>query len=474
MSFLWTADALAATTGGRWLGDCAGVTGISIDTRSLLAGDLFIALAGENHDAHDFVADALGKGAGAAIVSRIPRDVSAEAPLLLVDDIQTALEALGHAGRARSTAKVIAVTGSVGKTSTKEMLHTMLAGQIRVHAAVKSFNNHWGVPITLARMPEETEVAVIEIGMNHPGEITPLSKMAAPDVTIITTVEAVHLAAFDGIEQIADAKAEIFAGLAPDGIAILNRDNNQFDRLAAQAPGKIVTFGRNADLKLIKTDIRGESTAVEAEICGNRIAFEFGVAGAHFAMNAVAALGAVEAVGADVAAAAHALAGWTPPDGRGRRERISLGAENPGAEITLIDDSYNANPASMRAALAVLAATEVGETGGGRGRRVAFLGDMLELGPGERYFHAALAQLPEIAGIDIVHSCGPLMAHMHQALPQEKRGTWAENSAELAAGLQHCLDAGDVCMVKGSLGSKMAVVVKAIHARGQTASAQEA
>ncbi|MBY8974979.1 UDP-N-acetylmuramoylalanyl-D-glutamyl-2,6-diaminopimelate--D-alanyl-D-alanine ligase [Rhodobacteraceae bacterium NNCM2] len=475
MSFLWTRDELIAATGGRFTGAAEGITGISIDTRSIQPGELFVALAGENRDGHAFVADALAKGAGAALVSHVPKGVSDAAPLLIVEDTLAGLEALGRAGRARSEAKVIAVTGSVGKTSTKEMLRVMLRGQGRVHAAEKSFNNHWGVPITLARMPRETEIAVIEIGMNHPGEITPLSRMAAPDVAIITTIEAVHLAAFDGIEQIADAKAEIFAGLSPEGVALLNKDNPQFDRLAEQATGRVVTFGTDADLRLTKAEIRGDCTIIQADITGQRVTFKLGIAGRHFALNALAALGAVQAIGRDIAVAGLALASWAPPDGRGRRETILLGPEGVDGEVILIDESYNANPASMRAALAVLAAADVTDGIGrvARGRRIAFLGDMLELGPNEKGFHADLAALPELAKIDRVHTCGPLMEELHRALPKEKRGVWVGSSAELAAQVRRRLDAGDVCMVKGSLGSAMARVVEAVRALGVVQSSQE-
>ncbi|MEM8793155.1 MAG: UDP-N-acetylmuramoylalanyl-D-glutamyl-2,6-diaminopimelate--D-alanyl-D-alanine ligase [Pseudomonadota bacterium] len=475
MTALWTAEELVAATGGEKAGAWDEITGISIDTRSLAAGELFVALAGENRDGHAFVADALAKGAGAALVSQRPDGVAEDAPLLIVGDTLKGLEDIGRAGRVRTGAKVIAVTGSVGKTSTKEMLRLMLADQGRTHAAEKSFNNHWGVPLTLARMPQDTDFAVIEIGMNHPGEITPLSRMARPDVAMITTVEAVHLAHFNAVEEIADAKAEIFAGLEASGTALLNCDNPHFDQLAKQCDARIISFGAEGDLKLRQAEIRGDTTVIQADFRDQPVTFKIGAVGRHFALNAVAALGAVDAAGGDLARAALSLARWAPPDGRGRRETILLGPGGLDGEITLLDESYNANPASMRAALAVLGALEVTHDIGriARGRRIALLGDMLELGPGERDFHAGLAEADELAQVDLVHCCGPLMRALHEALPKTKRGVWAEDSAGLAEQARRRLDAGDVCMVKGSLGSNMARVVETIRALGAPGRAEE-
>lgn len=469
-TLLWTAAEAAAATGGEARG-WDGVSGVSIDSRTLAPGDLFVALAGESRDGHEFVAQALANGAAAAMVSRVPDGLPAGAPLLLVNDTLEGLRALGSAARARSAARVIAVTGSVGKTSTKEMLRAMLAPQGATHAAEKSFNNHWGVPLTLARMPAATRWAVIEMGMNHPGEITPLSRLARPHVALITAVEAVHLAAFDSVEQIADAKAEIFAGLEPRGVAILNRDNPHFARLVRQAgAARILSFGTaDADLLLEQATIAGLATVVRARILGQPVAIKLGAPGAHFALNAVAALGAVTAVGADLARAGLAMADWAPPEGRGQRWRIDLGPAGLDGAITLIDESYNANPASMRAALAVLAASPVTHGAGriSRGRRLAFLGDMLELGPTEHALHAGLAALPEIDRIDQLHLAGPRMRSLHEALPAGKRGEWFEDSAALAERARRLVDAGDVCMVKGSLGMAMRRVVEAIKALGE-------
>ncbi|MEM9058860.1 MAG: UDP-N-acetylmuramoylalanyl-D-glutamyl-2,6-diaminopimelate--D-alanyl-D-alanine ligase [Pseudomonadota bacterium] len=465
MTVLWTAQDAAVATNGRISGDWDGVTGLSIDTRELVPGDMFVALEGITHDGHVYVRQALDAGAGAALVSHVP-DGCEGANLLVVDDTLTALQALGVAGRARAAAKVIGVTGSVGKTSTKEMLRSILAPQGRTHAATRSFNNHWGVPLTLARMPADTEFAVIEIGMNHAGEITPLSQMSRPDVALITTVEAVHLEAFDSVEGIADAKAEIFAGLVPGGAAILNADNPHFERLstAAQAAkAKITSFGRASDdfhLKDVQTS--GQATTISADIRGNATLIKLGTPGAHFALNALGALAAAEAAGADIGRAALDLGSWSPPDGRGSHVRLAL----PDGEILLLDESYNANPASVGAALAVLAASEPGRGPHRPGRRVAFLGDMLELGPTEIALHEGLAGLDAIDRIDKIHACGSRMKALHDALPVDKRGVFCADSVQLADAVEKVVDAGDVCMVKGSLGAAMRHVVSALRALG--------
>ncbi len=307
---LWTAAEAAEATGGRAIGNWA-VNGISIDTRTIAEGDLFVALKAAR-DGHDFVAQALEKGAGAALVSRIPEGVSDDAPLLLVEDVQTGLEALGRASRARSSAKVVAVTGSVGKTSTKEMLARMLADQGRTHAAVASYNNHWGVPLTLARMPRDTEFAVIEIGMNHPGEIAPLARQARPHVAMVTTVAAVHLEAFDDVAGIAAEKAAIMEGLEPGGLAVLNADIDEAYVLASEADrlgASAVWFGEKAcEYKLLSAAIEGEETVAQADAKGRELDLHIQSLGAHFAMNALGALACVEGLGADVEQAAQSLA----------------------------------------------------------------------------------------------------------------------------------------------------------------------
>lgn len=469
---LWTSDEAVAATGGRVTAPFA-ITGLSIDSRDIAEGDMFIALS-DIRDGHDFLAAAITGGAAAALVSRTPGDVPDGFPLLVVDDTLKALERMGMAARERVTGKVVGVTGSVGKTGVKEMLRVCLSASGPTHAAVKSFNNHWGVPLTLARIPHGTQFAAIEMGMNHPGEIGPLSRLARPDVVIITTIAPVHMAAFNDVAEIADAKAEIFEGLVPGGPAILNADNAYFDRLAANARAagaEVVSFGENADadIRLDQAHITASATVVKATLHDAPLVFKLSAPGQHLATNALSVLAATEAAGGDLARAALAISSWSPPDGRGSRWTISIGQAGLDGSITLIDESYNANPTSARAALAVLAAAEPEDYRGrvDHGRRIAFLGDMLELGPDEVAQHAGLATAAEMAKIDTVHSCGPLMKVLHDALPQSKRGTWFETSKDMAAKVGRKLDAGDVAMVKGSLGSKMALVVDAIHRMGK-------
>ncbi|MCI5095159.1 MAG: UDP-N-acetylmuramoyl-tripeptide--D-alanyl-D-alanine ligase [Rhodobacteraceae bacterium] len=457
---LWTAQEAAAATGGEARGDWA-VSGISIDTRTLQPGDLFVALKAAR-DGHDFVAQALEKGAGAALVSRIPEGVSADAPLLLVDDVQSGLEALGRASRDRCAARVVAVTGSVGKTSTKEMLARMLTDQGRTHAAVASYNNHWGVPLTLARMPRDTEYAVIEIGMNHPGEIAPLAIQARPHVAMVTTVAAVHLEAFDDVAGIAREKASIMEGLEPGGLAVLNADIAEADvvrQVAQDLSVDFVEFGRTASAyRLQEVAMQGDETVAQADLSGTSATLHIQSLGPHFAMNALGALACIDALGADRARAVQSLSLWSPVKGRGQREVVAI----PGGEVILLDDSYNANPTSMGAALSVLAATPTTA----EGRRIAFLGDMKELGPQELDLHAAMAVHPAMAGVDSVICIGPLMQAMHEALPDDKRGGWYETSADALQGLAGRLSAGDIVLAKGSLSMALAKIVDAIRDMG--------
>ncbi len=467
---LWTAAEAQAATAGKTTRDWA-CTGISIDTRTLEPGDLFVALTAAR-DGHDFVAQALEHGAAAALVSRIPEGVGEDSPLLLVDDVQAALEALGQAGRARSAARVVAITGSVGKTSTKEMLRTMLTDQGRTHASVASYNNHWGVPLTLARMPADTEYAVIEIGMNHPGEIAPLAKMARPHVALITTVAAAHLEAFDDVTGIAIEKASILEGLEYGGSAVLNCDLDTSAILFAKAHDMKradIGFGRNGfDWVLKQVDIRDDVTVVQAEVHEVPLVFKINAPGSHFAMNALGALAAAEALGADRALSVQSLGRWTPYAGRGAREVIRLDVIEDDLTLQLIDESYNANPTSMAAALEVLGAAAVTDDVGrvAKGRRIAVLGDMKELGPTGPDLHAGIADLPTMAQIDMVHCVGPLMAHLHRALPDGKRGLHTDDSATLAAQLPRRLDSGDVVMVKGSQSMGLSRIVDAIRKMG--------
>ncbi len=465
---LWTsADAAAATGGQVTRGFSA--TGLSIDTRSLQPGDMFVALK-DVRDGHDFVAEALARGAAAAMVSRAPDGLPDDAPLLVVPEVLPALEALARAARDRTAARVIGVTGSVGKTSTKEMLRAILSGQGSVHAAEASFNNHWGVPLTLARMPADTDFAVIEIGMNHPGEIAPLARLARLHAALITTVAPAHLAAFDGIEGIAREKASILDGLEPGGIAVLPADLATTPILTARAEAlgaRQILFGTapGVDFRLLDITLARDTTVVQAEVAGKPLLFKVHSAGRHFAMNGLGALAVAHALGVDLAEAALSLGQWRPPAGRGMRERIVLDLVDDHLSIDLIDDAYNANPASLAAALDVLGAAEVADGIGRvtRGRRVAVLGDMLELGPDEAALHAAVARHPMIGAIDRIHCVGPLMRHLWNALPREKRGDWAKDAVEMAARAHTLADAGDVLLVKGSKSSRVSLVVDAIR-----------
>ncbi|EAQ27398.1 UDP-N-acetylmuramoyl-tripeptide--D-alanyl-D-alanine ligase [Roseovarius sp. 217] len=471
---LWSAQEAAAATGGRVTGDWQ-VSGVSIDTRTLQRGDLFVALRAAR-DGHEFVAQALAKGAAAALVSHVPEGVGGDAPLLIVEDVQAGLEALGRAGRARSRAKVVAVTGSVGKTSTKEMLRDVLRHQGRTHAAEASYNNHWGVPLTLARMPVDTQFAVIEIGMNHPGEIAPLARMARPHVAVITTVAAAHLEAFEDIEGIAREKASIFEGLEPGGVAVINADIATAPILRAEAvrhAARILSFGtaRGAHHRLLNVELHDRVTVGHARAWRSPLVYKVGVPGRHFAMNALAVLAVVQVLGCDRAVAMADLAGWAPPAGRGTREELVLDLASDGMSIDLIDDAFNANPTSMAAALEVLAAAQPRDGVGrvARGRRIAILGDMLELGADEVAMHAGLADLPYMAQIDEIHCVGPRMRALWEVLSEGRQGRWAATAEDLAAQAHRLIDAGDVVLVKGSKGSRVSLVVEALRRAGRVA-----
>ncbi len=452
MMALWSTMEAATATGGQAIGDWR-AAGVSIDSRSVAAGDLFVALVGPNFDGHDFVADALKRGAAAAIVAKRPPGLSESAPLLMVADTQRALEDLGRAARARAQGKIIAVTGSVGKTGTKEALKYALERQGRTFASSGSLNNQWGVPLSLARMPPDARYGIFELGMNHPGEIEGLTRLVRPDVAIITTIEPAHLGFFPSVEAIADAKAEIFAGVEPNGAAILNRDNAFYDRLAAAARARgiarVLGFGAHelAAVRLIDCHLYATASAVTAAAMGETIDYSISLPGRHWVMNSLAVLAAVKAVGGDVGAAAGAMATLSALEGRGRRHRLDI----PDGTIELIDESYNASPASMRAAFAVLGAIDPGPGG----RRVAVLGSMLELGQESQRHHADLAKPLLDAGVALVFTLGEEMRALDAALPANRRGGHAANVAELADLLAKRLHPNDVVTVKGSHGSRL-------------------
>ncbi len=459
---IWTAGEAQEATGGTTFGSWS-ASGVSIDSRTVQEGDLFIALAGENNDAHQYVASAIENGAVAAVVHQAVEGVPEE-KLLVVEDTFKALEDLGRAARARTSAKIIGITGSVGKTGTKDLLAAAFGAGGQAHASVKSYNNMWGVPLSLANMHAGTDFGVFEMGMNHPGEITPLSRQVRPDIAIITTIAPVHIEHFEnGLEGIADAKAEIFDGVETGGAAILNRDNDWFDHLAAKAKEKdlkIYSFGEHeeADARMISCLEAANGTRTKAEIMGEPVEFTLQIAGKHIAGNALAVLLAVKLAGADLGKAVKAMAQQMAVTGRGAREELNYGdPENP---VTLIDESYNASPDAMRAAFRVLALIDPGRGG----RRIAVLGDMLELGAQSKKLHADLALPLKTSNVDLVYTCGKMMKNLHDALPEGKRGEHKKTSAELAQIVPDVLMPGDVVMVKGSLGSKMGTVVEALRA----------
>lgn len=458
MSALWTLREIAAATGASIAHD-GEVSGVSIDTRTLLSGELFVALK-DARDGHEFVAGAIARGAAAALVSREVAGVAA-GKLIKVGDPLQALEAMGRARRAQVSARVAAVTGSVGKTSTKEALRHLLEKQGRTHASAASYNNLWGVPLSLARMKRDTEFGIFEIGMNHAGEITPLTAQVRPHVAIVTTVAAVHLEHFESVAGIADAKGEIFSGLEPGGVAVISADNEWAARLKTHAakakPERILTFGRSqgCDIRLVSLDIREEESDVAVDFLGQSLRYRLSVPGEHWAMNSLGVLAVISSLGGDAVRAAADMASLSALAGRGARQRIVSAR----GTFELIDESYNANPLSMAAAIATLAQT----TPGAGGRRIAVLGDMLELGPTGPDLHAGLAKVLVEHGVDVTFASGPLMHHLWTAIAEGRRGGYAVASPTIAEAVAGEVRAGDVVMIKGSYGSKMSVVVEALR-----------
>jgi UDP-N-acetylmuramoyl-tripeptide--D-alanyl-D-alanine ligase len=498
---LWTFEEISAATGAP-LRASGSAGGVSIDSRTLAGGDLFVAIKGEHADGHKFVEAAFQRGAAAAIVEAsyegitphpvplpmgegtasqrlrpdslshgeragvrgdsaiIGCDPSSARALFRAPDTLEALNALARAARQRTDASIAAVTGSAGKTGTKEMLRVMLSQTGKTHASEKSYNNLWGVPLSLARMPRSTRFGVFEIGMNHAGEITPLTRLVRPHIAIVTWIAPVHIEFFNSLADIADAKAEVFEGLEQGGAAILPSGNEQFERLAAHARAHgatVVPFGEEAEggAQLLHFEPQDSGSKVTASILGSKLAFSLGVPGRHLALNAIAALAAIKLMGGDLEAGAHALASFEAPEGRGARARF----ETPEGAVLVIDETYNANPASMSAALGVLGATPRAQYA----RRVAVLGDMLELGNAGPQYHAGLKSAIDSNDIDLVFCAGPLMAHLYAALPEHKQGAHAGSSRELLPAVLEAVRGGDAVTVKGSLGSRMGLLAEALR-----------
>ena len=471
---LWTSDELIAAMDGRPVGPMpTGIEGISIDTRTLKPGDAFFAIRGETMDGHDFATAAIKAGAAMLVVAegKLPALGRLSAPMIVVPDVLVALENVGIAARNRTNARIVAVTGSVGKTTTKEALRQVLSVSGKVHASDKSFNNHWGVPLTLARMPADTDYAVFEIGMNHPGEIRPLVRMVRPHVAIITLIAPAHLGFFNNLDEIARAKAEIFEGIEPNGYALLNRDDGRWkllERMAREAGvTHVVGFGENgrAQIRLTKCELHADHSAISVKIGGKVFDVRVGSPGRHIVQNALAVLGTARLVGADMDDAVAALANLVPENGRGRQHRLDT--EN--GVFTLIDESYNANPASMKAAIELLDATPVAP----EGRRIAVLGDMLELGSHSAKLHAGLANVISETSTDIVLMAGPDMKNLADTLPDDIRKEYRQSVDDLKPILLDAVRSGDVVMVKSSKSIGFSKLVEALlhrfpaHAGGQ-------
>jgi len=464
MTLSWQAqDVLRAVRGQSLHPQDWTARGVSIDSRTTHPGDLFVAIKGDALDGHAYVHKAVEAGACAALVAKRPPQVPPDFPLIAVEDTFTALQDLGRVGRARSHAKIVAVTGSVGKTSSKEQLRLMLGSVKDTYATEGSLNNHWGVPLSLSRLPQDFGYGIFEIGMNHAGELSPLAREVLPHVALITNVEAVHLENFPSVEAIADAKAEIFLGMDPAGIAVINRDNPHFARLlaAARTQGlkKVLGFGRDpkSDGRLLKLTMDDEGSTIEAVILGEKITFRLAAPGAHLAFNALGTLLACAAANADIELCAEALSAYRPPQGRGTRQTIALSS---GGSFTLIDETYNASPIATQAALALLGQTTLPPGG----RRIAVLGDMRELGPTSPALHAGLAQKLVENKIDIVHCCGDMMMHLHAALPASMRGCHMPDSESLAPLVRESVQAGDAVLVKGSHSMHMEIITGALRA----------
>ncbi|WP_343562357.1 UDP-N-acetylmuramoyl-tripeptide--D-alanyl-D-alanine ligase [Kiloniella sp. b19] len=464
---LWTAEQAAQATGGINTANWE-ATGLSLNTRTIEPGDLFFALQGPTFDGHDFVRDAFDKGASVAVVHHAIENLPDNAPLLKVDDTLAALNRMGAAARSSSPAKFVGVTGSAGKTSVKEALAHCLGEQAVTSASAASFNNHWGVPLSLCRMHPDSAFAINEMGMSAAGEIRELTKLVQPDVAIITTIAPAHMEFFNSLEEIAAAKSEIFESMSADGIAILNRDHELFEQMAAAARTSgvtdIRTFGYHPDAtyRVLRADCQADRSVIEANLRGMEVAFTLASPGEHWIMNAAAVLAAVDALGADIERAMASLA--TLPGLSGRGERSTLALPQGKGTVHLIDESYNANPASVRAMLKMLGEQKPA----GTGRRIAVLGDMLELGRDSERFHGELSEPVMENSIDAVYACGSQMQALKKSLSNDLVVVHEASSTELTSRLLPDLQDGDIIAVKGSLGSRMAVVVEALKTMDKT------
>ncbi len=455
MSALWPVLDLVKATGGVPNGEwCA--WRVEIDSRKVQPGDLFVAIKGERVDGHDYVQQAFAAGAIAAVVEK---KLAIGGNQLVVADTFRALDDLAKYNRARSKAKIIGVTGSVGKTSTKEMLRLALSVHGKTYATSGNYNNHIGTPLNLANLPLDSEYGVFEMGMNHAGEILHLTKMVRPNIALISNVEAVHMEFFASIDEIAKAKGEIFEGLENGGVAIINADQPYFLNFRSSA----ITFGADAkaDCRLLSYKPTISGCEVSANIKGEKIDYIIAATGRHWALISLSVLAAVHALGLDVAKSAAALANFSEVEGRGRVVQIT--AKNGTA--LLINDSYNASPASMRAAFAKT--NEVWQAQGKKGRKIALLGDMLELGEQSPEIHAGLASDLQAQGFDKIYSAGKLMQNLHDELPADMRGAHVPDAASLGAIVNDVFAKDDVILIKGSHGSKMYVLANDLIEKGR-------
>lgn len=465
---LWTTQELLAATGGALVGNITRpMNGVSIDSRSIASGDIFVSIKGDAHDGHAYAVAALKAGASVAVVSHPTDEMKTAGPVLQVSgDPLRALEAMGRAARKWNRGKSIAVTGSVGKTSTKEMLRLALSASGQTHSSAASFNNHWGVPLTLARFPHSAAYGVFEIGMNHGGEITPLVGMVEPNIALITTIAASHLGNFKSLDEIAEAKSEIFSGVVKGGTAIINRDNHYFEFLKSRAHTfgikNVIGFGsyNQSQVRLKQVALHATCSCISADVMGEDVTFKLGVPGLHMVSNALGVLAAVKLLGADLARACLALAEAQPAKGRGGQELLSIGNGN----LLLLDESYNANPESMVAAFNLLNTVSKHR----KGRKIAVLGDMLELGQFSADLHRGLTKALDEAGVNLLYAAGPMMRELWHAVPPSMQGLYCETTQGLIDPLAAALKAGDSVVIKGSYGSKMGLVVEALHQRFAT------